>query len=181
MTEFLKQDINWNKFELLIDSKLFPKEIVLKAAYGLLDKGYFFFKFDENKNIILQFNKKEWIKEDPKTIIWNFSWELLNTYLRDRLEKENKTIREQIISSAIGNAADYKNFISIETNNNSMIDFNKDIDEILKEIEDDPDLKIDELEIDKLLSEIEEDSKNAKKKILNTKKVENAKKKFQDR
>ena len=37
---------------------------------------------------------------------------------------------------------------------------NKDIDEILREIENDPDLKIDEDEIAKILAEIEEESKN---------------------
>jgi hypothetical protein len=46
MIEFLKKDIISGKFELLIDTKIFPKEIVLKAAYNFLDKGYFFFKLN---------------------------------------------------------------------------------------------------------------------------------------
>lgn len=193
MTGFLKQEINWNEFELFIDSKVFNKEIVLKAAYSFLDKWYFFFKLDDKKNIILQFNKKDGIKEDWKKIIWDFSWELLNVYLRDKIEKDNKIIRERIISSAINNALDYNNFVSIDTDNdggsqnNSSIDFDKDIDEILREIENDPDLKIDQEEIDRILKEIEEESekyeepKKEEKIIIDPKKVKNAKKKFQDR
>jgi CBS-domain-containing membrane protein len=40
----------------------------------------------------------------------------------------------------------------------NQVDFDKDIDEILKEIEEDPDLKIDEEEIEKILKEIEEET-----------------------
>jgi CBS-domain-containing membrane protein len=38
------------------------------------------------------------------------------------------------------------------------IDFDKDIDDILNEIENDPDLKIDESEIESILKEIEEEN-----------------------
>lgn len=195
MNEFIKKEVDWDKFELLIDSKIFSKEIVLKAAYTFLDKWYIFFLLDEKKNIILQFNKKEWIKEKSENIIWDFSWELLNVYLRDKLEKDNKIIREKIISTAINSSLDSNNFVSIDTdninnndnNNNSSIDFDKDIDEILKEIENDPDLKIDQEEIDRILKEIEEESekyeepKKEEKITIDPKKVKNAKKKFQDK
>jgi CBS-domain-containing membrane protein len=38
------------------------------------------------------------------------------------------------------------------------IDFDKDIEDILREIENDPELKIDEEEIEKILREIEEEA-----------------------
>jgi CBS-domain-containing membrane protein len=41
-----------------------------------------------------------------------------------------------------------------------VIDFDKDIDEILKEIENDPDLKIDEEEIENILKEIEQETES---------------------
>ena len=97
MENFLKQTVKWNKFELLIDKNLFNKDIVLKAAYTFLDKWYFFFKLDKNWDLILQFTSKNWILENSETIIANFSDELLSTYLRDKLERDNKNIREKRI------------------------------------------------------------------------------------
>ena len=163
MEQFLKQDIEGNKIELLIDTKIYSKDIILKAAYMFLDKGYFFFKLDTDNNIILQFTIKEWVKNKSEDIIWDFSDELLSVYLRDKLEKDNKDIREKIVWAAIANSLDSNSFVSLDTNNSNnweknQIDFDKDIDDILKEIENDPDLKIDEAEIEKILKEIEEET-----------------------
>lgn len=165
METFLKEIIDWEKFELTIDTKIFSKEIVLKTAYVFLNRGYFFFKLDWD-NILLQFTKQEDNNEDSKKIIWDFSDELLSTLLRDNLEKENKDIREKIVWAAIANSLDANWFTSIDTDNQgenqeqNQIDFDKDIDEILKEIENDPELKIDEEEIEKILKEIEEETEN---------------------
>jgi len=125
------------------------------------------FKLDD-KNIILQFTKRENNNENPENIISDFSDELLAVYLRDKLEIDNKDIREKIVWAAIANSIDSKWFVSLNTdekNNNSLwnnneIDFDKDIDEILKEIENDPELKIDEAEIEKILKEIEEETES---------------------
>jgi hypothetical protein len=112
---------------------------------------------------------------------------MLNVYLRDALEKDNKEIREAIVNTALNSTFDANNFVSIDTDNkgnNSQIDFDKDIDEILREIENDPDLKIDEAEIERILKEIEEESKmeateSDKKEItLNPKNAKDAKKRF---
>lgn len=193
MEKFLKKSIDWNKFELLIDKKLFDKDLVLKAAYAFLDKWYFFFKIDKNSNLLLQFTPKSWISENPEKIIGDFTDELLNVYLRDKLEKSNKDIREKIVWAAIANSLDSNNFVSIDTDNmwknqeQNQIDFDKDIDEILKEIENDPELKIDEEEIERILKEIEEETswielENNKKQItLDPNAVKDVKKKFQDR
>jgi len=159
MEAFLKETVNWEKFELLIDSKIFNKDIVLKSAYTFLDRWYFFFKIDNDGNIILQFTKKEDNKEEPTKIIWDFSDELLSVYLRDKLEHDNKDIREKIVWAAIANSLDVNNFDKNNQQEN-QIDFDKDIDEILKEIENDPDLKIDEEEIDKILKEIEDETES---------------------
>jgi CBS-domain-containing membrane protein len=109
--------------------------------------------------------------------------------LRDKLEKDNKEIREKIVWAAIANSLDSNNFVSLDTwNENKEIDFDKDIDEILKEIENDPELKIDEEEIERILKEIEEETEGEWVEIieetkitLDVNKVEDAKKKFQDR
>lgn len=190
MESFLKEIIEGEKFELLIDTNIFKKSIILKSAYNFLDRGYFFFKTDKKSNIILQFTKKEGNNESPKNIIADFSDELLSVYLRDKLEQDNKNIREMIVWAAISNSLDSNSFVSLDTNNPTpqnweinQIDFDKDIDEILREIENDPDLKIDEEEIERILKEIEAESNNEieidKNQIkLDKKWVENQKKKF---
>jgi len=111
----------------------------------------------------VQFTKREDSKENPENVIVDFSDELLAVYLRDKLEKDNKNIREKIVGAAISNSLDSGSFVSLDTNNNqndNQIDFDKDIDEILKEIENDPELKIDEEEIEKILKEIEEETES---------------------
>ena len=103
---------------------------------------------------------------------------ILETYLRDKLEKDNKIIRETIVQKAINEPLDYRNFITLDTQN-SDINFDKDIDEILSEIENDPDLKIDESEIEKILAEIEEESKDMKPKLsVNLNAIKKAKENF---
>jgi len=191
MEKFLNEIVDGNKFELLIDSKIFNKNIVLKAAYNFLDKWYFFFKLDEKWNIILQFTTKEGIKETSEKIIWDFSDELLSVYLRDKLEHDNKDIREKIIWAAIANSIDTKGFVEFDTDRKqdnweqNQIDFDKDIDEILREIENDPELKIDEEEIERILKEIEEETKEIEEEkstiTLDPNAIKDVKAKFQNR
>ena len=69
MSAFLKEILEENGFELLIDTSIFSKDIILKAAYNFLDKGYFFFRFDESKNIILECRKKAGISLSTETLI----------------------------------------------------------------------------------------------------------------
>lgn len=166
MSQFLKEISLENGFELLIDTMIFPKDIILKAAYNFLDKGYFFFRFDEHKNIILECRKKTGVTLSSETILGEYSDELLAVYLRDTLERDNKVIREAIVTKAIHGPLDMQNFVSLDTDMTSQknqIDFDKDIDEILREIENDPDLKIDEEEIEKILKEIEQETGVLKK------------------
>lgn len=191
MENFIKKDIEWNKIEFLIDKNLFSKDIVLKAAYNFLDKWYFFFKLDENSNIILQFTSKEGELAESDKIIWDFSDELLSVCLRDKLEHDNKEIREKIVWAAIWNSLDSRGFIEIDTdrkNDNweqNQIDFDKDIDEILREIENDPELKIDEEEIERILREIESETSlietEDSKITLDPNNLKDVKSKFQNR
>lgn len=58
MSRFLKELQQKDGFELLIDTHIFSKDIILKAAYNFLDQGYFFFRFDAEQNIILECRKK---------------------------------------------------------------------------------------------------------------------------
>lgn len=164
MNTFIKIESDFNKLELIIDTKIFEKDIVLKASYNFLDRWYFFFKLDDKNNLILQLTSKNTLGSDLEKIIADFSDELLAVYLRNKLEKENKVIREKIVLTALSSSIDQNNYVSLDSNtisqNNNFIDFDKDIEEILKEIENDPDLKIDEEEINRILKEIEEETAN---------------------
>jgi hypothetical protein len=116
-------------------------------------------------------------------IISDFSDSLLESLLRDQIEKNNKVIRETIVNKAINGPIDTDNFVSFDNESkmtSNQVDFDKDIDDILSEIENDPDLKIDEAEIQSILSEIEEESKKQAKPSIavNTSAVEDMKKKF---
>jgi len=192
MTDFLKETIKWKKFEILIDTSIYKKEIIFKTAYLFLDKGYFFFR-KEDKNLIVQFTLKSWEKIKLEKIIKDFNNELLNNILRWIIVKENKTVRDEIITSAIKNSlreaelpnnwkgyeeSDENYFDNREETNNQEINFDKDIDEILKEIENDPELKIDEDEIEKILKEIEEESNEEDGVEIDLDWVEKAKKQF---
>ena len=178
MVEFLSKTETQDKFELLIDTNIFPKDIILKAAFNFLDKWYFFFKFDENKNIILQYKNKDGIKELPENIIWEFSDTLLETYLRDKLEKDNKIIREAIVEKSINWPLDDNNFVKADDKN--IQSFDKDIDDILNDIENDPELAIEFDEIESIVSEIDDlDSKVKKPNIpVNFEGLKDAKKQF---
>jgi len=190
METFLTEVIEGEKAELCIDTSIFNKDIVFKACYNLLDKAYFFFSLNKEGNLIVQCTKKGENEEDVNLLLHELSDEILSVYLRDKLEKDNKDIREKIVGAAIANSLDSNNFIQIDTDKktdeqNNEIDFDKDIDEILKEIENDPDLKIDEEEIEKILKEIEEETEgcnfSSNKPSLNINAVKDVKKKFQNR
>ncbi len=189
MEAFLKEVVEWSKFELTIYTQIFSKDIILKTAFSFLDRGYFFFKQDKS-NIILQFTKREENKQNPEDIIWDFSDALLEMTLRDKLEKDNRVIRETIVNKAINGPFDTESFVTLDTDawesvlgnaEQNQIDFDKDIDEILKEIENDPELQIDEEEIAKILKEIEEETASEVEKPVVTANLEglkNAKKQF---
>ncbi|MCH8518870.1 His-Xaa-Ser system protein HxsD [Candidatus Gracilibacteria bacterium] len=164
MSHFITQIENQEGFELLIDTHIFSKDIILKAAYNLLDQAYFFFKYDSDNNIILECRKKEGINIETKIVLGEYSDELLNVYLRDKLEKENKIIREAIVLKALNGPLDYNNFISLDTDNNTshLDELDTDIDQILQDLDNDS-LPIDESEIDQILQELGSDSTSVEK------------------
>ncbi len=183
MTHFITKNIENDRIELMIDVQIFPIPICMKAAYSLLDKGYFFFHTDD-AGLLVQIHSKPEVDWTSEKIAMEYSDELLATALRDRLEKENKTIRETIVRRALGSFADLPNFVSSGNQNpkNWQIDFDKDIDEILREIENDPELKIDEAEISRILAEIETETQQMQKEKvpkINHNKIKDAKAKFQ--
>lgn len=184
MDAFLSQNSENNRLELKVDTTLFSPQVVMKAAYTFLDQAYFFFRNDD-KSIIVQITPKESASWTAEKFALEYSDELLATLLRYNLERDNKEIRETIVKRALSSFADVENFTYVAQDaqvQKNQIDFDKDIDDILKEIENDPDLKIDESEITRILAEIEsESSHNHSSPKIDLNKLKDAKTKFQTR
>ncbi len=179
MTPFLSVSTDSDRTELLIDTQLFSPVIAMKAAYVLLDRAYFFF-FTRPDWLIVQVSPKVWQDWSAERFALEYSDELLAYALRVRVELENKEVRETIVRRALGSYADLPNFTSVDPIASSpQIDFDKDIDEILREIENDPELKIDETEINRILAEIEAETQALKKPKLDPNKLKDVKKNFQ--
>jgi His-Xaa-Ser system protein HxsD len=184
MEKFINVESEGNKVEMLIDTNVFPKEIAMKATYSFLDRGYFFFKLVDG-NLLVQCESKE-ENFDSEKMVKEYSDELLAFLLRDNLEKENKTVRDTIITTALNSAYDPNGFANREVDemilDGEQIDFDKDIDDIISEIENDPDLQFDDDEISSIISEIENESEIEKPKIvLDPNSLKDAKKVFQDK
>jgi His-Xaa-Ser system protein HxsD len=185
MEAFFTKNIENQRMELMVDNSIFPAEVIMRSAYAFLDRAYFFFRMTET-GILLQIQPKEWQTWDAEKFALEYSDELLATYLRVRVEKENKMIRETIVKRALGSYADLPNFTSVNPAEQQawQIDFDKDIDEILREIENDPELKIDEEEISRILAEIESDTQSMateKKPKIDPNKLKDVKKNFSNK
>jgi His-Xaa-Ser system protein HxsD len=179
MQHFLSKNIENDRMELLIDTNIFSQNIAMKAAYTFLDRAYFFFHSSQEW-LLVQITPKSSETWDAEKFALEYSDELLAYYLRTQVEIENKVVRETIVHRALGSYADLPNFVSIEPNapQKWQIDFDRDINEILKDIENDPDLKIDEDEINRILAEIESETQALKKPKLDPNKLKNVKKNF---
>jgi His-Xaa-Ser system protein HxsD len=180
MQQFLSSETSDGRIELTIDTALFSPQIAMKSAYTLLDRAYFFFSL-KGTTLIVQITPKEWQSWSAETFALEYSDELLAYTLRVQIEAENKTVRETIVRRALGSYADLPNFTSVEPTLGWQIDFDKDIDEILREIENDPELKIDEAEIARILAEIESETQAIAKPKIDPNKLKDVKKNFQPR
>ncbi len=185
MKNFISKNIENGRVELLIDTTLFAPHIAMKAAYAMLDTAYFFF-YTSNAGLIVQITPKEWQEWDAERFVLEYSDELLAYVLRVQVETENKAVRETIVRRALGSYADLPNFASIDTGATPQkwqIDFDKDIDEILREIENDPELKIDEEEINRILAEIEAETQSqmTQKPKIDPNKLKDVKKNFSNK
>ena len=162
---------------MLVDGKLFNDKIILKAAYELVDKVYMFFKKQED-DYVVQFKLKPEIKEDIDTIVNSFWEELVFHRLRYDLDKKYWKLKEKIIETALGfglTLEDIKQDLNEvmeklkelplnQWQNTNQEDQPKSIDEIIAEIENDPDFADDKDEIISILKEIEEEEKKGNKK-----------------
>jgi len=131
-----------------VDSTIFDNTCVFKTAYLFLDSAYFFF-YQDKKGLIVQCTLKPETEESAKDILGKFSNELLNTLLREKLAKENKKIRETIMTAAIQHSLREAVFYEDE-------DVEEDILRSQKGVRETPDMT-NTKSIDDILKEIEEE------------------------
>lgn len=85
------------KFE--INTGIYPVEVILGTAYSFLDKAYIFLDYSKNKSISVVLESKG--NEDGRKIAGELKNELINQSLRNSISKQNQSIREYIVGSAI--------------------------------------------------------------------------------
>lgn len=104
----------------------------MKTAYLFLDRAYFTFRNEEAGFLVTCKTKKE--SESAEDLLGDFANELLNTVLREKLAAENRAIRETIYSGALAHCFREPEELSCKPVQNPNLE--KDLDQILKEIED---------------------------------------------
>jgi len=102
MEEITKVDTEKSKVSVSVDRDIYSLEAIYDAAYNFLEKVYVFLKKGEENSIEVQLKSKEKAgEEELMQIAGEFLNELVNTSLRISISKENKMIREYIVSTAL--------------------------------------------------------------------------------
>ncbi len=101
---------------VFVDSELYSLESVYDAAYNFLDKAYVLLDGDPETVIKVQLRgKEEMDKDELENLANEFFNELINTGIREKIFKDNKKIREYIVSAAlIGASKDLQERIRAE-------------------------------------------------------------------
>lgn len=88
---------------IILKEKLYPLEAILNACYSFLDQAYFFLDYDEKrKEVSVSLKKKKNISLAKFENLKNeFENELIHCALRFQVAKNNKKIREFIVSRAL--------------------------------------------------------------------------------
>ncbi len=107
MSKDFNFQVDGDKLEFTINTKIYSLETIYQAAYLFLDKVYIFLDGDPSKEIIVVMK----IKDSPdnnsvdlEKIADEFHNELLNQLLRAKVNKSNAKIREYIVAQALYNA-----------------------------------------------------------------------------
>lgn len=129
--EFVKKSSDGRMAEFVLDSSVYPKETVMKTAYLFLDKAYF--RFANSPEGFLTACKTKSDSLSAETLLGEFANELLNTVLRERMAMENRAVRETIYAGALAHCFREPDELSCRPHQAPA--FEKDLDQILKEIE----------------------------------------------
>ena len=83
-----------------VNTKIYPVEVVYSAAYVFIDKAYFLFEGDPEKNLIVTIRPKE-KGIDVERLCHEFSNELINYSVYVIQAARKQAIREAIIKKAL--------------------------------------------------------------------------------
>jgi len=98
-------DLKNNTIRFVFDIDNYSKEALYGAAYVFLDKAYLFLDNKSSKKIEISLKgKKKLNKNQLENLKGEFLNELLNYTVRINLSKNNKKIREYVISQALFSA-----------------------------------------------------------------------------
>jgi His-Xaa-Ser system protein HxsD len=89
---------------ILVDTKLYPLEVIYSAAYVFLDKAHFLFGGDPKKEVIVSIKPKE-KGLDLRRLCLDFSNELINYSVYVIQAAKKQAIREAIIRRALATNA----------------------------------------------------------------------------
>lgn len=119
MEKNIKADVVNNQVQVKIDPKVYTLETIYGAAYNLLEKAYFYFDKESQGKIIVQITGKgKSNKKELRSLAKEFLNELISVGLRNSIAKENKKIREYIISTALlGSSKMLQEKLQSESNN----------------------------------------------------------------
>lgn len=149
--EFLEKSTTLDMFEVKIDLDFFSKDIVMETAYNFIDKWYFLFNKDKN-SIIVKCRTKDINSIDTEKLLLDFTDELLNVYLRSKIDKQNWELRNSIINKSLNSALDVNNFVELNIDKADTVD--DDIEKMLWDLEWDDDLLLEEKDIQKIIDDM---------------------------
>lgn len=129
-----------NKVVLSVDPDCYSLESVYSACYRYLDSVYVFLKGDPKKEIKVELKPKENFSDSKlEDLAGNFSNELLNSGLRNKVAEKNEELRKYIVSSVLlGSSREMKNeFLNNEAAGESFSEA-EDQDGGNQELDEDP-------------------------------------------
>jgi His-Xaa-Ser system protein HxsD len=103
-----------NKMDIKLNSKIYPLEAILNACYVFIDRAYIYLDADaKGKSIKIYFKAKDKLSQRRlEGLRGEFMNELLYSNLRYQISKNNKKIREYIVSRALYSALSPANLFS---------------------------------------------------------------------
>jgi His-Xaa-Ser system protein HxsD len=85
--------------KIVLNPELYSLEAIYMASYQMSEKAYFVIDGDLADKIFLWIKPK--VKEDLKTIAWEFNNQLLSSQVYEMMSKKNSKIKDLIIEKAL--------------------------------------------------------------------------------
>jgi len=90
------------KQDITVNTKIYPLDSILTAAYTFVDRAYILLDYAENGDIRITFKSRNSAGPDEfAELAGEFENELLHQSLRLKVAKKNRKIREMIIAQAL--------------------------------------------------------------------------------